>query len=444
MMMASQKQDRGGTMGIDLGMTLAALGLALLMIVLATQVHAQTLTVLHSFTGGKDGANPAAGLTMDARGNLYGTASAGGAGHGTVYKLSHAGSGWTLSPLYVFGGSPDGSDPVARVVFGPNGTLYGTTEHGGNINCGGGCGTIFNLQPQPTACTAALCPWMETELLRFNGVGGGIFPESEVTFDAAGNLYGTAYSGGGLELGGGSGCYPYSCGLVYELTPSGSGWTESVPYVFTGYQYGDNGANPVGGLTFDSAGNLYGTTSTYGDCGFGIIFQLTSNGSGWTENILQQICSGGASPTATMITDASGTFYGDTQGEYPGYGTQHGSVFTLAQSGSSWVYTSVYTFPEYGGGPAGQLFRDGAGNLYGTTITGGGNPLGLCSSGCGTIFKLTPSGSGYSYTQLYSFTGGSDGSAPYSNLVQDTDGNFYGTASTGGADGYGVIFEFTP
>jgi len=430
-------------MGIDLGMTLAALGLALLMIVLATELQAQTLTVLHNFTGGKDGANPAAGLTMDARGNLYGTASKGGAGHGTVYKLGHAGSGWTLSPLYVFGGESDGSDPVARVVFGPNGTLYGTTELGGNTNCTGGCGTVFNLQPQPTACTTALCPWIETILLRFN-ITQGAFPESEVLFDSSGNLYGSAYGGGYYDrTGGGSGCV--ECGLVYELTPSNGKWTESVPYSFSGYQYGDDGAFPVGGLAFDSAGNLYGTTTQYGNCGFGIIFQLTPNGSSWNEHLLHDFCTGGAQPTATMIADASGTFYGDTQGEYSGYGTQHGSVFTFAPSGSGWVYTAIYTFPEYGGGPAGQLFRDSAGNLYGATITGGGNPLGLCSSdGCGTIFKLTPSGSGYSYTQLYAFTGGSDGSAPYSNLVQDTNGNFYGTASTGGADGYGVIFKFTP
>jgi len=443
--MSVQNQNRGWTVGIDLGMTLAALALAMLMIVFATQLQAQTLTVLHNFTGARDGATPMAGLTQDASGNLYGTTSKGGAGNGTVYKLKHSSSGWILSPLYSFGGGSDGSNPVARVVFGPNGTLYGTTENGGTTgDCTGGCGTLFNLQPQPTACTSVLCPWIESILLRFVSAGGGVFPESEVTFDAAGDLYGTAYWGGGLlEPGGGSGCYPY-CGLVYKLTPSGGGWTESVPYVFTGYQFGADGANPVGGLTFDSAGNLYGTTSTYGDCGFGIIFQLTPNGSGWTENILQQVCDGGAMPTATMITDASGTFYGDTQGENAGYGTQHGSVFTLAHSGSSWVYTPIHTFPQYGGGPAGQLFMDGAGNLYGTTVAGGSNPLGLCSNGCGTIFKLSPSNGSWIYTELYDFTGGDDGSAPYSNLVMDTKENFYGTASAGGTDGKGVIFEFTP
>ena len=270
-------------------------------------------------------------------------------------------------------------------------------------------------------------------------------PESEVIFDSAGNLYGTTYYGGGYDrMGGGSGCV--LCGLVYELTPSGGGWTEKVLYNFAGYQLGGaDGAFPVGGLTFDSAGNIYGTTSNYGDCGFGIIYELTPNGSQWTEDILEQVCNGGAMPTATMIRDASGTFYGSTQGEYPGYGTQHGSVFTLTHGSGGWQYNAIYTFPQTGGGPAGQLFMDNAGNLYGTTITGG---IGNCSGGCGTIFELTPSGGGWTYTELYQFTGGSDGAAPYSNLVQDADGNFYGTASAGGnttcTGGCGVVFKFTP
>src|SRR5208282_5570835 len=120
------------------------------------------------------------------------------------------------------------------------------------------------------------------------------------------------------------------------------------------------------------------------------------------------------------------TFYGDSQGDTE-YGLMQGSVFTLTQSGGSWVFTPIYTFTWKGGGPAGQLFMDGAGNLYGTSVAGG--------AGCGTIFKLTPSNGGWTYTQLYNFTCGSDGAAPYSNLVQDATGNFYGTTSAGGSSG---------
>ncbi len=433
--MASQKQNRSWNLGIDLGMTLAYVALVLL-ISAASQLQAQTLTVLHSFTSGKDGANPVAGLTMDAAGNLYGTSQNGGAGNGTVFKLGHAGSGWTLTPLYTFGGDSDGAHPVARVVFGPNHTLYGTTKNGGTTgDCTGGCGTVFNLQPQPNACTTAICPWVETILQRFTTLA---FPESEVVFDSAGNLYGTAYSGGTGGVGGGNGCWP-SCGAVYELSPLNGSWVMSVLHNFSGYQYGDDGANPVGGLTFDSAGNLYGTAFTYGDCDYGIAFQLTPSGS---EHLLHDSCGEAGNPAASMIADAAGNFYGTMLGNGS---AEKGGVFTLKPSGGGWMWESVYTFPWNGGGSAGALLIDSAGNLYGTTVAGGGNPLGKCpSNGCGTIFQLTPSGSGFSYTQLYAFTGGSDGSAPYSNLVQDTDGNFYGTASTGGADGYGVIFKFTP
>ena len=440
-----RRQHSRNPLRIELCATMAALALGLLMIVLATQMEAQaqTLTVLHSFTGGRDGAIPMAGLTMAGSATLYGTASSGGTGRGTVFELKQAGSGWIFSPLYVFQSAPDGNTPLARVVVGPNHTLYGTTKAGGSEDCTGGCGTVFNLQPPPTACPGATCPWLESILLRFD-ITDGVWPESEVTFDSAGNLYGTAYDGGGYDrTGGGEGCFP--CGTVYELSPSSGGWTQKTLYSFTGYQYGADGGYPVGGVTFDSAGNIYGTTSNYGDCLFGIVFQLTPNGSEWTENILQQICGGGAMPTATMITDASGTFYGDTQGEYQGYGTQKGSVFTLTHSSGGWQYHAIYTFLNYGGGPAGQLFMDSAGNLYGTTITGGINPNGVCpADGCGTIFKLSPSGGGWTYTELYDFTGGSDGAAPYSNLVQDASGNFYGTTSGGGANSDGTVFEFTP
>src|SRR5208337_214121 len=118
-------------------------------------------------------------------GNLYGTAVEGGNsscyssfGCGTVYKLTHQGSGWIFNLLYTFNGDNDGVYPRARVIFGPNSTLYGTTEEGGNPSCNApyGCGTVFNLRPSPTACKTALCPWTETVLYRFAGGADGAFP----------------------------------------------------------------------------------------------------------------------------------------------------------------------------------------------------------------------------------------------------------------------------
>jgi hypothetical protein len=410
--------------------------------------QAQTLTPLHSFTGGRDGANPMAGLSTDAHGNLYGTTAMGAAGYGTVFKLGHAGSGWVFTPLYAFAGGADGEYPVARVVFGPNQTLYGTTRNGGGGGCtGGGCGTVFNLQPPPTACVTAVCPWRETIVLHFITGNGGAYPLSEVTFDNSGNIFGTTEYGDPLQDGEGS-CYP-DCGVVYELTPSNGGWTESTPYGFKDGSFGQLGAYPVGGVTFDSAGNLYGTAAG-GYYGYGLIYTLTPPGDPyWTEQDLYDFSGSEAGPVTKLILDPSGTFYGASEGLNPGYGSAPGAVFSFAPNGEGgWTFTNLHTFSTIGGGPAGQLLRDSAGNLYGTTIAGG-NQYGNCpSDGCGMIFELSPSNGGWVYTVLYDFTGGSDGAAPYSNLVMDANGNLYGTASARGnsncAGGCGVVFEFTP
>jgi uncharacterized repeat protein (TIGR03803 family) len=160
--------------------TLFAVALICALTVIATKLaQAQTFKVIYTFTGGQDGGGPNAGLTMDRAGNLYGTASGGGAhGYGTVFKLAPKGSGWIFTPLYSFQGGTDGANPIARVIFGPDGSLYGTTTDGGNSSCqrGPGCGTVFKLQPSPTACKTALCPWKETVVYRFTGGSDGANP----------------------------------------------------------------------------------------------------------------------------------------------------------------------------------------------------------------------------------------------------------------------------
>ncbi len=269
--MANPRQLRSLIFGLSLGGATAALAIAFMLTVIATQsTQAQTFTVLHTFTGGHDGGNPNAGVTINGR-NLYGTAYYGGAGYGTVYELKHAGSGWTLNPLYTFTGGSDGAYPRARVIFGPNGTLYGTTVLGGTGECSiVGCGTVFNLRPSATTCRATLCPWTETVLYAFKGSPDGNYPElGDLLFDHAGNIYGTTVSGG-------------VSGTVYELTPSGSGWTESVLYSFLGAP-GD-GYGPYSGVIFDNAGNLYGTTAGGGTGGGGTVFELMYPG--WTESIV--------------------------------------------------------------------------------------------------------------------------------------------------------------
>ena len=375
-------------------------------------------------------------MTLDKAGNLYGTAYGGGTGNnGTVYQLKHKGSGWTFNPLYAFHGS-DGANPRARVIFGPNGTLYGTTYYGGV-----GVGTVFNLRPPATICKAILCPWTETVLYSFTGTSDGSEPiYGDLLFDQAGNIFGTT------ELGGSTQCGGYGCGVVYELTPKGSGYTEGALYVFSG----KDGALPENGVIFDNTGNLYGTTGEGGDLtcdapyGCGTIFELMYPG--WTQQctlVNFHNSFDGAGP-AGLVFDRSGNLYGATVdgGEYGG-----GTVFEVTSSGNcSWTLKTLYSFPGIAGnscGPETTLVMDGAGNLYGTTYCDG-------AYGYGSVFKLTPTAAPpWTYTALYDFTGGDDGAHPLSTVVFDFSGNLYGTTEGGGAGGCdnggcGVVFEITP
>jgi len=240
-------------------LTLLFLLLLLLFIFVTAQpAQAQTLTVLHDFTAGADGGNPMAGLTMDSAGNFYGTTCGAPCqsspnNAGTVFRLSKKGSAWFFTTLYEFRGGGDGAAPEARVVIGPDGALYGTTINGG----ASGCGTVFNLKPGPPVSPNVVGRWTETVLYSFTCGSDGANPEAEVVFDRAGNLYGTTLYGG-QDFG------PHGFGVVFELIPSASGWTQTVLHTFTG---GSDGGWPFAGLVFDTAGNLYGTTSYGGAYG---------------------------------------------------------------------------------------------------------------------------------------------------------------------------------
>ena len=370
---------------------ITALAIAMALIVGATQAaQAQTFTVLYNFTGGADGAYPEAGLSIDKGGNLYGTTSLGGhtggncgsSGCGVVFKLSPKGSGWIFAPLYAFQGGTDGTQPEARVIFGPNGSLYGTTVRGGYRGCNHGidtCGTVFNLRPPASACKSALCPWAETVLYAFSAGSDGAYPQSEVVFDPVGNMY--------LSTGGDAGGCFSGPGIIVKLTPSNGGWKETLSYGFNG---GNDGFYPSG-LILDAAGNVYGVADG-GVYNSGLAFELTTSGSGWTENVLYD-------------------FRGGNDGLYP----------------------------------AGGLTFDKAGNLYGGTAGGGGSGC-YGGLGCGTVFELTPSSGGqWTESILYSFTGPSGQSTPgpTASLTMDSLGNLYGTTATGGAYGYGSAFKLT-
>ena len=408
----------------------SALAIVLAMFV-CQALQAQTFTVIHNFTGGQDGAHPYAGVTMDAAGNLYGTANVGGDltcnpphGCGAVYQLKHKGSGFVFNPLYNFGVSPDGGIPTAPVVFGRDGALYSTTSYGGTNSRG----VVFKLRPSPTACKTALCPWLENVLYSFKGGanGDGANPIGLI-FDQAGNIYGTT-SGGGT----------YGLGTAYELTSSGGSWTDSVLHIFGG---GTDGSLPYRSvLVFDNAGNLYGTTSLGGSSNYGTVFQLTPSGSGWTENILYNFQDGsdGGYPYAGLIFDQSGNLYGATTDGGTGGG---GTVFELSPSGGGWTYSVLYSITGPLGdqcGPAWALVMDVEGNLYDTTQCDGANTL-------GSVFKLTQTGGSWTYSSLHDFTGlNGDGEYPASSVTFDSSGNLYGTTNYGGTNGQGVVWKITP
>lgn len=388
---------------------------------------AQTFNVIYNFNL-QTGQSPWSGPTMDRAGNLYGTTFNGGSsGNGIAYKLTRVGAGWIFTPLYSFAGGSDGAHPYAGVTIGPDGAIYGATYYGGGSGCGLGCGTVYRLAPPPTTCNSTLCAWNETVLYRFNGSADGALPFAAVAFDQAGNLYGTTLSGAG------NGCGGNGCGIVYKLTRSGVNWTESIVHTFTG---GTDGSSPRAGITLDSAGNLYGTTTLGGNYGYGVVFQMTPSGGGWNENVLYTFTGGadGGSPLSGVIFDGLGNLYGGNAND----GSAPCKAYELSPSGGSWNFTLLYGFTyEQGANCARNLGFDNAGNLYGTTAGGG-------SYANGVVFELSHSGGSWTYTALHEFTGGDDGEDSYSNIVIDSSGNLYGTASLGGTHGAGVVFQLAP
>ena len=374
----------------------------------APAAEGQTYTVLYNFTGGPDGGWPYYGLVRDAKGNLYGTTYYGGDlncdypyGCGVVFKLDNGGKETTLYTFTETGG--DGANPAAGLVIDSSGNLYGTTYYGG----ASGDGTVFKLDSSGN----------ETVLHSFTGYpDDGAYPFADLVRDAAGNLYGTTYSGGAGEVD----------GTVFEVDKAGN---ETMLHSFTG---GDGQSPSIDPLFLDAAGNVYGTTHSGGPYQHGVVFKLDKTGE---ETLLYTFpgLAKGAFPTSGLIRDPLGNLYGTTA--RGGSGACHsgcGVVFKLAKTGK---VTVLYSFAYTGDGtyPSGDLLRDAMGNLYGTTFEGGGDDV-------GTLFELNKAGK---ETVLHSFAG-PDGELSYGGLVRDASGNLYGAASRGGAYGGGVVFELTP
>jgi uncharacterized repeat protein (TIGR03803 family) len=386
----------------------------------APRALAQTETVLYSFTGVTDGGFPVEGLIRDAEGNLYGTTPEGGLLHkgcgsggcGAVFEVTPAG---TEIVLYTFTGkNGDGKAPFSRLILDGSDNLYGTTLLGGDA----GKGIVFEVTSSGT----------ETVLYSFVGGADGAFPESGLVRDAKGNFYGTTSGGGHYH------------GTVFELSPAGA---EKVVFSFPG----QDGTSP-GSALIRAAGNLYGTSSQGGGgsgCappGCGLVFEVTPNGS---ERTIYTFTGGadGARPAGSLVRDALGNLYGTASwgGTLNSSCPQGcGTVYELSPgAGGTWNLTVLHSFTGEGDGyhPVASLVRDAKGNLYG--ITSGEICSGPACSG--TIFAITPNGM---ETVLYSFTGGADGLHPYGDLVRDKKGNLYGTTERGGTFGNGTVYRVTP
>jgi uncharacterized repeat protein (TIGR03803 family) len=363
-------------------------------------------TPLHSFTGADgDGASPSAGLVQGRDGALYGTTYSGGTnGYGMVFKLSTEGSSYT--PLYsLTAASGYGANPYTDLIQGSDGVLYGTCFYNGSNNCG----MVFKLSTNGAGYTP---------LHSFAGWDGQN-PQAALVQGSDGALYGTTYNGG-----------TDASGVVFKLSTNGAGHT--LLYSFTGAN-GD-GARPYAGLIQGGDGALYGTTGWGWTNGCGMVFRLSTNGTGYTPLYkFTGIGGDGAHPYAALIQGRDGALYSTTRnGGTNGYGM----VFKLSADGSS--YTPLYSFTGLGGdgkNPYGALVQGRDGALYGTTYSGGSN-------GYGMVFTLGTNGAGY--TPLYSFTGsGGDGKNPYAGLVQGGDGALYGTTYNGGTSGYGMVFKLS-
>jgi uncharacterized repeat protein (TIGR03803 family) len=381
------------------------------------------LTILHSFTGGIDGANPQAGLVQGSDGYFYGTTEYGGTNNlGTVFKISTNGA---LTSLHSFTGGDDGGGPNG-LMLGSDGNFYGTTGSGGGPS---EAGTVFRISTNGDL----------TNLYSFTGSNDGASPAAGLVQGSDGSLYGTTQNGGTTNYNG------LRDGTVFKITTNGALTTL---YTFTG----NDGASPQAALVQGSDGYFYGTTPQGGSNNLGTLFKISANGK---LTSLYSFTGGndGWNPDGALVQGSDGYLYGTTAGVgYLAFESGHGTVFKFTTNGA---LTTLYSFTGLSDGayPVAGLVQGSDGNLYGTTTQGGGSHgIDSLVPGFGNVFQISTNGA---LTSLYSFSADTDGASPNTGLVQGSDGYLYGTAAgtvfkistnggytslhvfTGGNDGYG-------
>ena len=401
--------------------TISGLALLSMTALCLSAARAATEEVIYSFAGEEDGEYTDTDVAIDAAGNLYGTSVLGGEfGGGTVWQLSPVGDGWVHTVLYSFTGGEDGGEPYKGVTLDAAGNLYGTAVTGGSGSCEGGCGVTYKL-------TKSGSNWTHSVIHSFSGGDDGSGPGARVAVDNKGNVYGMTPTGGANGLG-----------VIYALRQTASGdWSLRVIHTFTG---GADGSSGSAGKLVIRGGHIYGAATTGGLFSSGTVFQLTPTRSGeWRFRTLYsfQGAPDGVFPYGALLFDAVGNIYGTT---YYGGTNGLGAVYKLSPNTvGEWTETVLYSFKtgKDGNSSISNLVSDAAGALYGTTSEGG--------LGSGTIFKLTPGQSGtWAESIAHSFQGSPDGAFPYVGMVGDGAGSFYGATVHGGDDDDGSIYKFTP
>jgi uncharacterized repeat protein (TIGR03803 family) len=379
-----------------------------------------TLTTLVSFDG-TDISGPT-GLVVDADGNLFGTAEGGAYGYGVVFEIAKTASGYASTPIILvsFNGT-NGEDPNAGLIADAIGNLFGTTYFGGA--CPLGDGTVFEIAKTNSGYARA-----PTTLVSF-GCTLSEAPSSGLIADANGNLFGATIR--------------TSASSVFEVAKTGGGYASTITRLTM-----FNGVGVAGRLTIDANGNLFGATSQIRPEPFhGTVFEIAKTASGYasTPTTLYSFCAqvgciDGAVPNAGLIADANGNLFGTTSegGAYGG-----GTVFKIAKTADGYASTptTLVSFNLTDGASPAGLIADAIGNLFGTTSEGG-------AYGGGTVFKIAKTADGYASTPTFlvnfcAMPECTDGERPTAGLVADAEGNLFGTTVSGGAHGYGTVFEIT-